>query len=213
MTIETERFVTRQESAPTQLTIPGHLRHELTGLPNREALDMMVGEAIEIMPGDFALIEVDLDGLKAVNDTEGHVEGDRYLQTAADIMTHSVRDDDIVVVHRSGDEFNIVLPHVSKQHEVEVVIARLQHVLDDEYGIGASMGGKVHETGEPAHELFKAADLLARTNKAARKLGCLTGQQKQAALLIEKITTQYDLTLRDLPLVIAALKRMSDSAG
>jgi diguanylate cyclase (GGDEF)-like protein len=79
----------------------------LTGLRNRRALDHLLGRLVATET-PFALMNVDLDRFKAVNDTHGHAAGDHVLAAAAEHMSHAARRDD-VVARTGGDEFVLIL--------------------------------------------------------------------------------------------------------
>jgi diguanylate cyclase (GGDEF)-like protein/PAS domain S-box-containing protein len=80
---------------------------DLTGLPNRLGLSRCLRQ-IESSPGDCAMLFVDLDNFKLVNDLHGHLVGDRVLATVADRLRRAVRAGD-VVTRLHGDEFALVL--------------------------------------------------------------------------------------------------------
>jgi len=100
----------------------------LTGIFNRGAVQAQITMALEkekqspelVCP----LIAVDLDNFKAVNDNYGHAEGDRLLKAVANVLTHSVRQTDIVG-RMGGDEFIVYLTNVSNKKTAEKVAAKL----------------------------------------------------------------------------------------
>ncbi|MGL4322363.1 MAG: diguanylate cyclase domain-containing protein [Paracoccaceae bacterium] len=81
----------------------------LTGLGNRRALDQAFKRILG-MGRPFALLHLDLDYFKSVNDTHGHAAGDHVLSVAANVLRSAVRDGD-VVTRVGGDEFVLVLPN------------------------------------------------------------------------------------------------------
>ena len=82
----------------------------LTGLPNRRLLQQRLKERLQQEPDrPLALIFIDLDHFKPINDTFGHETGDRLLKLVAERMGHCVREDDLVV-RLGGDEFVVLLP-------------------------------------------------------------------------------------------------------
>jgi len=99
----------------------------LTGLPNRSLFLDRLSQAIKAARRDrtrFALLFIDLDGFKAVNDTFGHATGDLLLQEAAARLLVSVRSSD-TVARLSGDEFTVILHDVEGRDEVGVVAAKM----------------------------------------------------------------------------------------
>ena len=107
------------------------LTDRLTDLPNgrafTEACDRAIANSLRSkLPLTVALI--DCDSFKEVNDTLGHVEGDRLLKTLAHAMRGSLRSGDMLA-RLGGDEFGLLLP-MTTQSEAEVVVKRLQALAD-----------------------------------------------------------------------------------
>ncbi len=111
------------------------LRHEvfhdtLTGLPNRAALQEIVQRMIE---GDEsvlnALLYLDLDRFKLVNDSLGHSRGDQLLREVAGILQEAVREQDLVA-RIGGDEFAVCLPDVRSAEEVHQIANRIDQALN-----------------------------------------------------------------------------------
>jgi diguanylate cyclase (GGDEF)-like protein len=182
--------------------------HELTGLPNRAALAEMLGFAVDAMPGNFGVIAMDLDGLKAINDgVGGHAAGDLYIKNAAGALREIMRSGDAIGVHLSGDEFVGVLPGVNKQSQLDGVIARVQPILDD-LGVPTSMGGKIHTPGETPQEMMKAADALELRNKLIRKFNAHTSEQRNFALRVAEEALEKKVNVRDIPAIVASVALM-----
>jgi diguanylate cyclase (GGDEF)-like protein len=104
----------------------------LTGLPNRllfnDRLETILREAIR--NGEcFALLFVDLDRFKAINDTYGHATGDQVLRTVTQRLRGSIRASDTVARY-AGDEFTIVLRHVVKNDDVLRVAEKIVHMME-----------------------------------------------------------------------------------
>lgn len=134
----------------------------LTKLYNRRRLPLAVGNAVTEArngrPG--ALLYIDLDNFKIVNDTLGHEAGDRLLQRVADILRSAVRADD-VLVRFGGDEFVIVLPACTVPDAMNIgegLRENIENLVFSEGGrtfrVGASIGiAPVDGTREPADVL------------------------------------------------------------
>jgi diguanylate cyclase (GGDEF)-like protein len=92
---------------------------ELTGLPNRRAMDGVLQERLRRAGPGVALLAVDLDGFKALNDQYGHAAGDRLLQRVAVLWRQELRDGD-VLGRVGGDEFIVLLEACSDDRAREV---------------------------------------------------------------------------------------------
>lgn len=137
---------------------------ELSGLPNRRAL---VGEiAVELeREGDCAVLVLDLDRFKVVNDSLGHSVGDQLLITCADRIRLSLRPGDSVC-RLGGDEFAILLRAPADAHTAGVVASRLLALLrepvtvgDDEIFPSASIGFAIPQPGDSVEDLLRHADV------------------------------------------------------
>lgn len=95
----------------------------LTGLKNRRALDHIL-DRLSQSNTDFAVLSLDLDFFKSVNDTRGHAAGDHVLQHVARIMVEETRDAD-TVSRTGGDEFILVFDNVRDQTILERIARRL----------------------------------------------------------------------------------------
>ena len=100
----------------------------LTGLKNRRALDVVLTRLIETEQ-EFALMHLDLDFFKAVNDTMGHAAGDHVLQTAAQRMEGEIRSDD-VIIRTGGDEFVLIFARLSSREKCAEIATRLIATLE-----------------------------------------------------------------------------------
>jgi two-component system cell cycle response regulator len=107
------------------------LTDELTRLHNRRGFMALAGshmKSAERTKKPFALVFIDLDGMKDVNDTLGHVEGDRALVEAASLLSRCVRQADIVA-RFGGDEFVLLLTTAENDWE-DCIRRRLQQQVD-----------------------------------------------------------------------------------
>jgi diguanylate cyclase (GGDEF)-like protein len=140
----------------------------LTGLPNRALLQDRLGQAIELarrQGRQLALMFMDLDQFKHVNDSLGHPMGDQLLQSVAQRLVGCVRQSD-TVSRQGGDEFVLLLPYIEHAEDAALsaqkVLAALEppHHLDEhDLHIGASIGISIYpDDGRDAETLIKCAD-------------------------------------------------------
>ena len=112
------------------------LTDELTGLGNRALMALELSKALERRRGDdeVALVLIDLDRFKEINDTLGHHYGDRLLQLIGPRLTPTLRPED-VVVRLGGDEFAVLLPGITGPAQAEEVALRLHGSLLDAFDV------------------------------------------------------------------------------
>jgi diguanylate cyclase (GGDEF)-like protein len=141
----------------------------LTELPNRMLLESRLAKALDQAHRDggmLALLYLDLDRFKRVNDAVGHHLGDHVLRSVAERLTATVRDAD-TVARVGGDEFAILLPKIARvQDAVEVadrILAGLRRPLavdDREYHTTTSMGISCYpDDAEEADTLLRNANI------------------------------------------------------
>jgi diguanylate cyclase (GGDEF)-like protein/PAS domain S-box-containing protein len=148
----------------------------LTGLPNRRLLDDRIAQAFAAARRSrerVALMLLDLDRFKPVNDTYGHEAGDSVLKTVAARLKGCVRESD-TVARVGGDEFVVMLPMRAAQDAVRVadkILAALAEpirIADNEVQVGVSIGISVFpEDAVDKEELLKYADRAMYHVKAA----------------------------------------------
>ncbi len=121
-----------QELRQSQTRLHYLANHDsLTGLPNRQLFHEKLKETIAWAEGSsrfVALLFIDLDGFKQVNDSLGHGVGDQLLQSVAKRLIASLRASD-TVARLGGDEFTVILPGVPGLHEVEMVAQKVIETL------------------------------------------------------------------------------------
>jgi len=151
---------------------------DLTALPNRrfflERLACALGEPGS-RPPDLAVIYLDIDGFKAVNDTFGHAIGDALLSLIARRLTHSLRADDIVS-RLGGDEYACLITGVSSREHLHHIARTLFDALAAPCKIGTlalnvrpSIGVALCPLdGETADVLMRAADAAMYGAKRSR---------------------------------------------
>ncbi|MGI3166220.1 diguanylate cyclase domain-containing protein [Pseudooceanicola sp. 200-1SW] len=108
----------------------------LTGLKNRRAMDHVLARLIRTGQ-DFALMHLDLDWFKQVNDSYGHAAGDHVLQHVARLMIDETRAGD-TVARIGGDEFVLLFHNLTKRSRIEEIAARLIARLEQPVPFGAA---------------------------------------------------------------------------
>lgn len=149
------------------------LRDSLTGLPNRRVLMDRLAQAIERTPGthDLAVLFVDVDQFKAINDSLGHAAGDAALLLVADALRSVVRIGD-TIARLGGDEF-VVLCERTTPADAELVAARVIESLAaagsgaGEWQVSASIGVAFGGRDSTASQLLSAADAAMYRAKVA----------------------------------------------
>ena len=141
----------------------------LTGLPNRILLNDRIGQAMALahrQRGHAAVLFLDLDGFKRINDSLGHTIGDRVLQSVAKRLLECVRSPD-TVVRQGGDEFVVLLQELKHPQDAVFTVARLLktvadvHLIDShEIYITTSIGVSIYPNdAQDVETLIKNADL------------------------------------------------------
>jgi diguanylate cyclase (GGDEF)-like protein/PAS domain S-box-containing protein len=147
-----------------------HLAHydTLTGAPNRclllDRLDQAIERAIRL-GSRVALLYIDLDHFKLINDTHGHSVGDELLKAATQRMTTCVRAVD-TIARLGGDEFVVLIPDTSESEDINIVAKKLLEALSPPYEIEGrllvstpSIGISIYpDDGSSWKELMKHAD-------------------------------------------------------
>jgi|GEM_PF-1374433 len=112
----------------------------LTGLPNRDLLKDRTKQAIaraQRKHENFALLFLDLDSFKLVNDNMGHVFGDMLLVNVAERLTNSVREED-TVARLGGDEFVVLLDGPTQEYQVTTIADKILQALRKPFRFGAA---------------------------------------------------------------------------
>lgn len=145
------------------------MEDSLTGLLNRRAFTQILDRNLQNcreLGGTMALMLIDLDGFKPINDTYGHYQGDTLLIKVGERLRHAVRDQD-ALCRIGGDEFGVILNNIGGIDTAVVVAERIlygltrrpyqlgEHAVD----IGASIGIALYpEDAGSERDLFKQAD-------------------------------------------------------
>ncbi len=138
----------------------------LTGLLNARAYEAALARRLAART-PFALVLADLDGLKEINDTRGHIAGNEALTTFATTLAGAVRRED-VVARIGGDEFAVLVSGAGAV-EAEVMTERLRETVTAA-GLSASLGWAAYpEDAGDGRRLFEAADRRLYEHKAMRR--------------------------------------------
>ncbi|VAW02416.1 diguanylate cyclase/phosphodiesterase (GGDEF & EAL domains) with PAS/PAC sensor(s), partial [hydrothermal vent metagenome] len=152
------------------------LHDMLTGLPNRVLLSEKVRSVIEHCKkndGEAALLLLDLDRFKVINDTRGHHSGDTLLREVAERLTATLKEDDFAA-RIGGDEFAVILTNVNGADSITSRCTKILKEINKPYSIsgvdqviGASIGvSLIPEDGDEYEELLRLADLAMYDAKA-----------------------------------------------
>ncbi len=137
------------------------LADPLTGIPNRLAFYERLGHEwgrARRYDRELGLILLDMDGLKQINDSEGHAAGDRALVSIAETLSGDIRQSDLAA-RLAGDEFVVLCPETGGEG-LHNLASKLQRSLDAE-GAGMSVGVAEYDSADLSPE-----DLLARADEA-----------------------------------------------
>ncbi len=173
------RDITQRKEAEERIR---HLAHydSLTDLPSRALFYDRLTQAMGLAKRDrneLALLYLDLDRFKAVNDTLGHDAGDELLKSVAERIRRAVRGSD-TVARLAGDEFVVILPKIASREDAAEVARKVIDALSarfhlgsrkQEVGIGTSIGIAIYPAdAEEIDALVKAADTAMYNAKQVR---------------------------------------------
>jgi diguanylate cyclase (GGDEF)-like protein len=174
----------------------------LTGVANRALFRDRLEQAIAIAARTqtpFAVLVVDLDGFKAVNDSLGHDAGDELLTAVARRFEDVIRPGD-TIARFGGDEFGLLLDGAGEDPAVEVahrLLGRLSEPLDiagRQLSLGASIGVALHpRDGEGADDLVRRADVAMYAAKEAGRGRVETFRHELARELGESLGLEHEL--------------------
>jgi diguanylate cyclase (GGDEF)-like protein/PAS domain S-box-containing protein len=175
----------------------------LTKLPNRSLFRDRVAHALtraERTPEQVAVIFLDLDNFKEINDTLGHEAGDRLLEIVARRLLSATRGCD-TVARFGGDEFAVLLEQVGAREGSEAVMERIVAALRQPAGleadrtvtIGASIGIAYHSGSETADELLRNADVAMYEAKLRNRGRWVVFDSAMHAALVDRVRLEVDL--------------------
>ena len=189
----------------------------LTGLPNRALLrDRIQREFARGRRGDqhFALHFIDLDRFKAINDSQGHMQGDRLLRRIAEMLNEVVNEGD-TVARVGGDEFAVLQTNVTGHNDMadlaDTIIARLNEneLSPDPLNVGASIGISIAPLdAQDAEALMKNSDQAMYAAKLAggnmwrffaAEMGACSGEVVNLERDLRNAIAQQEFTLNYQP--------------
>ena len=147
---------------------------QLTGVLNRRGVEQALADVSERAGGDVALVMVDVDHFKRINDSHGHAMGDQVLQRVAAVMVQSVRAGDILG-RWGGEEFIVACVHCTAEHAAQVAEKIRQRIEATPFGtrqrihVTASFGvAAMHDMTGFAETLRRADEALYRAKSEGR---------------------------------------------
>lgn len=172
------RDITERKELHRQLeNIAG--KDPLTGLPNRQLLIDRATQAVAFAKRNkfrLAVVVIDLDGFKEVNDSHGHSAGDWVLKTLAERVSSQIRESD-TLSRIGGDEFVILLPSNSSDDDLKSLIEDVLNIINEEIiykDIKLTVGGSIGvscfpKNGNNFEQLFNQADEAMYQSKKTGK--------------------------------------------
>ena len=196
--------IAQRQSKQEQLVY--QVQHDaLTGLPNRllfaQKMDLGLSRAAELS-SKLALLFIDLDRFKQVNDSLGHQAGDDLLRTVGERLTAHLEAGESVI-RMGGDEFAVICEDIFSSADAERTVTRMLQVISQEFHIagrevhiGASIGISIYpETGADAAELQRNADIAMYRAKRGAKGGFEFFSPSMEKSTIKRMELEYDLHL------------------
>ena len=142
---------------------------DLTGLSNRMAYSEHIRriKANKSLWANFAIILFDIDNFKKINDTKGHLEGDRILKECAEMLKEIFKYSDSCVYRIGGDEFAVVLENVGEQYIINALL-NIKKYEESHQSFRVSKGYS-KAVGEDFDKMFEQADEMLYADKNSKK--------------------------------------------
>ena len=208
--LDTGGSVQLYEDVTERLTEEARIRHrsehdDLTGLTNRALFRKNFAEAVSASGSTReggALLTLDVDSFKGINDTLGHAVGDRLLQGVAIRIKRCLRKTDIFA-RLGGDEFGIALTRISSSDDALYLANRINAAMEHPFrldghqiyagvSIGIALFGIGEASDQPA-ELLRYADIAMYRAKVESKNGCRFFEKRMDTQLRERKALERDL--------------------
>lgn len=209
LTLNNDLLLLAQDVTEKQ-RLQNQLRHQalhdpLTDLPNRTLFERRVAEALS-GNGEVAILFIDLDDFKSINDHQGHQAGDKLLVQVAQDLKQATRVSD-VVARLGGDEFGVLLPSICRIEDAELVankvLASLQQAPEDaaqagatrRWSVKASVGVATSTTSPTAETLFRNADIAMYRAKESVDDKVVVFQSNMYTDLCEQMSVRDELAI------------------
>jgi diguanylate cyclase (GGDEF)-like protein/PAS domain S-box-containing protein len=202
------RLIAMVQDISERKTLEAQLLHQafhdpLTELANRALFNDRLGHALSRTarePGRVAVLLLDLDNFKTVNDTQGHAAGDRMLEAVAARLRGATRGCD-TVARLGGDEFAVLLEQMHAAAGAQVVAERILEALHQpvEIALGravtvsASVGIAIHGAEDGAEELLRNADVAMYEAKSRARGRWVVFDPDMHTSLVDRVSLEVDL--------------------
>jgi diguanylate cyclase (GGDEF)-like protein/PAS domain S-box-containing protein len=193
----TQRFLYDQQMQELAFYDP------LTRLPNRKLFEDRLGQMINLSRKDrnrFAILFLDLDRFKFINDSFGHHIGDEFLKMVADRLKHTIRNTD-TLSRLAGDEFTILVPDTSQEavtrlaERIHQTMAKPFHVTGHSVTVSASIGIAFSKgIDDDVHQLIRHADTAMYHTKKFKRNNYTIYTEELDLKTSYKLTIERDLT-------------------
>ena len=207
--IESARDITAHLGVQDELreqknTLDHQAHHDaLTGLPNRVLFNDRLVQAIEKSKRNsskFALLFIDLDHFKEINDSLGHETGDEILKIVSERLQETIRDED-TVARLGGDEFTIILEELNEAQDASTIATKILNILSKSIDVkknilyvSSSIGISIYPNdGESAQNLLKFADSAMYKAKDEGRNNYQYYNSKMTELAFERVVMETSL--------------------
>ena len=175
----------------------------LTSLPNKDLFEIQLEETIRLAKRNgsrIAVMLIDIDSFKSINDTMGHTGGDKVLKTVADRFKSCVKEDDMVA-RFSGDEFLICIGNGQKEEDFYEITQNILKIFDKpvvaqdmDFVVTASAGVAIYPVdGDTPEALIKNADIAMYLAKKTGKNQCAYCTVEMKAAIVKELKIKNNL--------------------
>ena len=153
---------------------------DLTGIYNRAAYSRHIGKLKNKLTSNnfsFAIVIFDIDNFKAINDTYGHLEGDRVLQLCSKMLCNIFTHPDYTVYRIGGDEFAVILQNITENDLINLLI-KIREQEKKDLGFKLSKGYSFWDKNCDFSDVFKYADEMLYADKASKTVNSQNYENK-----------------------------------